>query len=829
MTHWFKRNGIHLAIIAGFAVLCFIYFSPVIQGKVLPQYDVQQARGMQREIMDFKAKDGVAPLWTNAMFGGMPAYQIWAQYPKNITTWVISFFTHIFPNPVHLVFLYLIGAYLLFCSLKVNRWLAAAGAIAFAFTSYNFVLIEAGHSNQALAIAFFAPVVAGVLLTFRRDYWMGGALTAFALAVEIRSNHVQMTYYLFIAMLVYVIFELVHALRSKTTRDFLKSLLFLAVAALVAIAVNAGSLWTTYEYSRLSQRGKSNLSADIKEHGSGLDKEYAYSWSMGVDETITFLIPDAFGGKSAKQLGAGSAVEKTLMEKGVPAEQAAGFAKQLPVYWGDKSFTAGPIYFGALVVFLFIAGLFIVNGRIKWWILATTALCVLLSFGRHFPYVSDIFFNYFPLYNNFRTVESILAIVGFLVPLLAILAVQELGFGKQDPKLLQKKMLWALYISGGLALLVLAVPTLLFDFKGANHESLIQSLTQVTGGDAAFATTIARALVEDRIGLARADALRSLLFILAGAAIAWALIWRKLKPELAFILFGIAILTDLWTLDRRYLNKDNFVENEQLTAQFQPREVDQLIKRDPSQNYRVLDLTAGDIWATATPTYFHNTVGGYHPAKLKRFQEVISKQFNGAMNEDVLDMLNTKYLITASQQTQPGQQPTLTIQNRATTCGNAWLVPAIEFVKGADQEMTAINSFDPKRIAFVDESFKPALDAARLRPPGPNDRIELTSYHPDHLTYDYSAGSDVFAVFSEIWYDKGWNAYVDGKKISYVRANYILRGAQLPGGNHKLEFRFEPVSYYAGEWISLVASVVLVLAVAFASVKAIRQKQAGAA
>lgn len=814
MNNWFKRNGIHLAIIGIFIALCFVYFSPALQGKRLFQSDVLQAQGMQKEIMDFKAKDGKGPLWTNSMFGGMPAYQIWVQYPNNVSTYVISFFKTVFPNPIDVVLLYLLGAYLLFSVLRMNPWLAAAGAIAFAFSSYNFQIIDAGHSNKAMAIAFFPPIVAGIILTFRRQYLIGAALTALFLAIEIRANHIQMTYYLFIALLIYIGIELYHAVKTKTTKDFSRSFGYLAAAVVLAVAVNAGMLWTTYEYGKETIRGKSNLTTDKSEPNNGLDRDYAYQWSQGIGESLTFLVPNAYGGASGANLDQNSEVAKTLTAKGVPAEQVIPAMQQLSqfglsTYWGDKQFTSGPWYFGAIICFLFVLGLFIVKHRIKWWILSASLLCLLLSFGRHLPFISDLFFNYFPLYNKFRAVESILVITAFLIPILAILAVKEVAFHTEEPKKLIKKLSYSVYITGGLLLILIALPSIFLNFRTANHEQFIQQLTQVTNGDRAFADSIARALIEDRISLARMDALRSLVFVLLGAALMWALIKKKISPQISFILLAAIILADMWNIDRRYLSNDKFVDESVLAQQFKPRDVDQLIMRDTSI-YRVLDLSTGNPFANSTTSYFHKSIGGYHAAKLKRYQEVLDKQFSGAINEDVLDMLNTKYLITADQS---GQKQT--IQNRSTAAGNAWFVQNIQYVKNADEEMAGISSFDPKKVMIVHEEFKSLIDARKIGYDG-NAFIRLTKYHPDHMTYEYSSGRDALAVFSEIWYDKGWNAYVDGKKIPYFRADYILRAAQLPGGNHKLEFKFEPASYYTGETISLIASILLVLALGYA-------------
>lgn len=823
MNNWFKRNGVHLAIIGIFIALCFVYFSPALQGKALYQSDVLMAQGMQKEIMDYRAKDGKGPLWTNSMFGGMPAFQIWVQYPNNVTTYVISFFKALFPNPIDTVLLYLLGAYFLFSVLRMNPWLAAAGAIAFAFSSYNFQIIDAGHSNKAMAIAFFPPILAGIILTFRRQYLLGAILTALFLAIEIRTNHIQMTYYLFIALLIFIGIELYHAIKNKTNKNFLKSFGYLAAAVTLAIAVNAGMLWTTYEYGKETIRGKSNLKTDKLMPNNGLDRDYAYQWSQGIGESLTFLVPNAYGGASGANLDENSEVAKVLIAKGIPADQVMPAMRQLSqiglsTYWGEKQFTSGPWYFGAIICFLFVLGLFIIKNRIKWWILSASLLCLILSFGRHLPFLSDLFFDYFPLYNKFRAVESILVITAFLVPVLAILAVKEVAYHTEDPKKLTKSLLYSLYITGGLLLILIIMPTLFLEFKSQNHNVFIEQLTKVTNGDKTFADSIASALVTDRISLARIDALRSFFFVLIGAGFIWALINRKLKPELTFIFLALVILVDMWNIDRRYLNNDKFVDKSVLAQQFKARDVDQLIMRDQS-HYRVLDLASGNPFANSTPSYFHNSIGGYHAAKLKRYQEVLDKQFNGAINEDVLDMLNTKYLITSDQN---GEK--VTMQNRATAAGNAWFVDKIEYVKNADEEMQAISSFDPKKVMVVDEKFKSLIDARKVGYNG-NEFIKLTKYHPDHMTYEYSSGKDALAVFSEIWYDKGWNAYLDGQKIPYFRADYLLRAAQLPGGNHKLEFKFEPTSYYTGETISLFASILLILGLAYVIYSESRNKK----
>lgn len=826
MNTWLKTNGIHLAIIGFFVIICFAYFSPVLKGKAPAQSDVLQAKAMQKEIMDYKAKDGKGPLWTNQMFGGMPAYQIWVQYPMNGATHVISFIKTVLPDPVDVVLLYLVGAYLLFCVLKVNPYLAAAGAVAFAFTSYNFIIIAAGHSNKAMAIAFFAPILASVILSLRGKHWLGGSLFALFLALEIRSNHIQMTYYLFIALFIFIVIEAYHAFKEKRFPALGRAVSFLAIGAVLGLMVNASTLWTTYEYGLESNRGKSNLTTDKAEENSGLTKEYAYGWSQGVGESFTFLIPNLYGGASGIDALAkpDSHVYKALssLTGGDPTQaiQQLGGQIGLQQYWGGKPFTSGPYYFGAIICFLFVFGLLIVRSRIKWWILGTTILFMLLSFGSNFPLVSDIFFDYLPLYNKFRAVESILAVVGLMFPLLAILAIKEAVEGNYEQKVLVKKLTIAAGITGGFSLLVAIMPTVLFSFTNSNHGLMVDALTQMLQNNRGEALKIADALIADRADLARADALRSVFFIALGYALIWAYVTKKMNLQFAVILLGLAVLIDMWQVDRRYLNNNNFANKTDLTNHFQPRDVDTFILADKDPNFRVLDLTVS-TFQDASASQFHKTIGGYHAAKLKRYQELIDHQFTKSVNQDVLDMLNTKYVITQDQ-----QNGSYKMQRNSTAAGNAWFVQSVRFAKDADEEMKAISSFDPKREAIVDVRYKELIDTKNITSGGSTAMIKLESYHPDHLVYAYSAPSDVIAVFSEIYYDKGWNMYVDKVKKPYFRADYVLRAAQLEAGNHTVEFKFEPTSYYTGEKISLAGSILLVAALGFAFYRDQKKKKA---
>jgi hypothetical protein len=817
MKNWFRSNSQHLLIIAIFIALCFVYFSPAIQGKVLYQSDVMEAQAQSHEIMQVKAATGEGPLWTNSMYGGMPSFQIWAKYPGNLLTYVISFMKTVFPDPIDIIVSFLLGSYFLLSVLKMKPWVAAVGAVAFSFSSYNFIYILAGHSNHAMAMAVFAPVLGSILLTLRGGKYLlrGAVLTAFFLALEIRTNHIQMTYYLFMILLLFIVIEGYHAISSKQSKPFFTAVAYLAAAAALAVTINAGSLWSTWEYGQESIRGKANLTRSATEANSGLERGYAYQYSQGVGEIATFLVPNLYGGASSDQFPEGkSQVTESLLKAGLPEAQAQGLVSQLNQqnilrpYWGDKPSTVGSWYFGAIVMFLFILGLFIVNTRFKWWILAASFLFIFLSFGKNFPLVSDLFFDHFPMYNKFRSVDFALAIPAFLIPLLAFLALNELITEKDKRKDLIKKLLQSFYITAGFLAILLVFPTLIFDFKASYHAEVMSQIGKMF--DTTVSNLVSEGLVADRISLARADALRSLVFVVIGFAVIWYMMKSKIKTETAVIILGLAILIDMWGVDRRYLNNSNFYDKDQLSQGFQPSSADQQIMADPALDYRVLDLSKDNPFFDAAPSYFHKSVGGRHSARLQRFNELMENQFNGKLNEPVLDMLNTKYFIVPD--SAAGQlKPVL----RSSALGNAWFVKDIKYVEGADEEMSAITSFQPKDTAIVQKSFA-TLIGKPLTNSDSTAAIELVKYHPDNLSYKYKTRTDGVAVFAEIWYDKGWNAYLDGMKVPYFRANYILRAMKLPAGEHQLEFKFEPKSYLIGDKISLLASVILILAAGFA-------------
>lgn len=810
MKNWFKENQTHLLIIGIFLLLVVFYFTPVWQGKTLLQSDVMQARGSQKEIFDFREKDGNTPLWTNSMFGGMPTYQIWYDHANNIASYIGPAIRKVFPPPADALLLFLLGGYFLFSVLKIRPWLAAIGAVALAFSSYNFMYIEAGHISKAYAISYMAPIIGAVILTYRGSRLWGPAILALFLALELRANHIQITYYLFIALLVLVGFELYYAIRDKKLKNFAQASAMQLVGVAVAVLVNASVLFPTYEYSKLTIRGKSNITkAENGDKGAhGLDKEYAYAWSQGIGETITFLIPDAYGGKTSGLLDENSNVVKTLTKLGMPEAQALQFANgATPTYWGEKSFTQGTWYFGAGIIFLFILGLVIVKDRLKWWILGATLLTIFLSFGRHFPLISDLFFDYFPMYNKFRAVESILVIPSVLIPMLAILAINDIITRGSEIKDLDKKVLYTGGIVAGICLIVALLPSILA-LRTSNHQEYVTQLQQNIG-DQALTTEIVNSLIADRTDMASKDAWRSFFIVALTFSFIWLYIKKKTNVAVMLAAIGVITLVDLWSLDKRYLNNDSFVDKSIYDRPIQEREVDQLIHMDKDLSYRVLDLTTSPF-QDASASYFHKSLGGYHAAKLMRFQEVLENLFDSGINEDVLDMMNVRYLIAKNPQNNSDN-----IQRRSSALGNAWFVNNVKFVKGSNAEMDAMKTFDPKKEAIVNEGLKDQFGNASIGQPT-NADIKLVSYHPDTMRYEYTAPNQVFAVFSEIFYDKGWKAFVDGEEVPIIRTNYLLRGLSLPGGNHKVEFVFAPVSMKISNTISLIASIILVLGFGFA-------------
>ena len=787
-----------------FLAIIVVYFYPVLEGKKLSASDMVHFKGMSKEIVDYREKTGDEALWTNNMFGGMPAYQISIYYGKNLMTYVHRIIRLGFHLPIGMVIIYLLGFYFLLLVLKINPWLSIAGAIAFAFSSYFFIIFEAGHTSKAYAIGYMAPVLASIIMTYRGKYIIGAILTAFFLSLEIISGHPQITYYLLLMVLVYGIVEFINHYKQKRLADYLKATGLLLAAALLAVLTNTASLWNTYEYSKYSLRGQTELTSDKENRTSGLDKDYATDWSYGIPETMTLLIPDFQGGSSHGSLSKNSETYDVLTKNRVPNTDQ--IVKALPLYWGPQPFTSGPVYVGALVFFLFVFSLFTLKGPLKWWGIAITVLSVLLAWGKHFMPLTNLFLDYFPLYNKFRAVAMTLVMAELTIPLLAFIALDQI-LNKPVSKQVFKHLKISLYIVGG---------TLIFFILFAGS---IFSFSSVTDSQSGLPDWLITAIQADRLKLLRTDAIRSLIFILLTFGILWAYAKGKLKLTYVLVLIPLLVMADMWPVNKRFLNDDDFGRKSQVDNPYQPTKADLSILKDTDPDYRVYNF--GEAFeASARTSYFHKNIGGYHGAKMRRYQELIDhclvkerqqivEAFNGntitpeaALKQaSAFNMLNTRYFIV-SDKAEPLKNP--------FALGNAWFVKDYRIVGNADEEIAAIADFSPDSIAIVDKRFENSLKGFSSFNPG-GSSIRLNSYAPNKLAYSCSAKSDELAVFSEIYYDKGWNAYIDGKKMPYFRVNYVLRAMIVPAGNHQIEFRFEPKSYYTGQNVSMVASLIVIL------------------
>ena len=799
----------HIAAFLLFVVISFMYFSPVLEGKQLLGHDTESWMCMAKETLDYNATHNDVTLWTNSMFGGMPTYQISMTQPYNLIKYVEDLI-HIFPNTVYNLMLYLIGFYILLLAFKVNPWLAIVGAIAFSFASYNFIIILAGHNSKAITIAYMAPLIGSVFMAFRRKRVLGALLTAFFLSLAVRANHVQILYYTVFILLFLAVVEFIYSIKDKEIAGFLKTSGMLIAAALVAVGMNATSLLTTNEYSKATMRGESNgLTVDTQNSQHGLNKDYITQWSYGVGETMTLLIPDFKGGGSGGTLSNDSETGKRLTSLGAPDVNKIMKETQFPLYWGSQPFTSGPVYIGAIICFLFVLGFFLVDKRTKWWLLPMIGLTLMLAWGRNFMWLTDIFIDYVPLYNKFRTVSMMLVATGFGITLMAILALKEVFTVKDKQKLIRPVLISAAIV-GGIALIFALIPSLSGDF-------ISPADAQYTGNNAFLKET----LPLDRASLLRGDAFRSLMYILLSAGLIWLYAKNYLKQNLTYVLFGILILFDLAPVAKRYLNNDNFQRPRHFETLITPSKADNFILQDKSQ-FRVLDGTV-NIFNDASPSYFHKNIGGYHAAKLRRYQEMINMHIekevgrlfgafgrgtspqivNNTMDSlGVLNMLNMKYLIY-SKEAAPVINPHAN--------GNAWFVNNIRIADNANDEMKLVGEINTKKEMVVDKTFASQLPT-KLNT-DTTARISLKTYEPNDLVYNFSSKTDQVAVFSEIYYKNGWNAYIDGKIVPYVRANYLLRAMPLKAGNYEIEYKFEPKSYSIGNSIALISSLLLMLGI----------------
>lgn len=800
-----------------FVLITIAYFNPILEGKRLDQHDITMWKGMSKEILDFREENNSEPLWTNSMFGGMPAWQISVIYTGNLMRYVKKIVTFGMPYPLSAVFMYFLGFYILLLVMKVDPWLSMAGALAFGFSSYFFIILGAGHSSKAIAIGFMAPVLAGIILAFQGKYAKGGLLTAIALALELEANHLQITYYLLLLVIILGIFQLIDAIRFKTFPNFFKASGVLIIAALLAVMTHGTNLYATWEYGKESMRGTPVLTKDVADQTKGLDRSYITHWSYGIGETWSLLIPNAKGGGSAMIGATNPALDKADRNfKQALAQQNA--------YWGDQPGTSGPVYSGAIVMFLFVLGLFFVKGKYKWILLGGTILSILLGWGKNFMPFTDFFLDYIPGYNKFRAVSMTLVLADLTLPLLGFLGLYQIF---KNPALVKEKQKWfftAFGITGGLSLLFYLMPGVFFNFFSEFEIEQFTRMRQSNPADANQINIFMSELEAVRMSIFQKDAIRSFFYITLAAGLIYAFGIQKLKQNWLTAALTLLILADMVTISTRYLNSNNFVAKRKAEVPFQASTANHEIMKDTDPNFRVLDMTTS-TFNDAGAAYFHHSIGGYHGAKLQRYQDLIEHHIQsemtaisdvmrdnptlgalqGVMNESkVLNMLNTRYIIF-----NPQSPPIRNI----SAFGNAWAVEKIEWVNTPNEEIDALAYHDLRNTAIVHKEFESLLDG--FKPvSGVGSKVNLTSYKPNHLTYKTELSAESLVVFSEIWYTAGWKAYIDGTEQPLIRANYALRALRVPAGTSQIDLKFEPKVWAIGQKVSLVSSVLLLLLIA---------------
>ena len=826
MNAW-KRLIPDMVAVVVFAVISFVYFCPAVtEGRILSQHDSVAGIGAGQESKEYLERTGERTRWTNSIFGGMATYQMAPSYDSTDLLKGIENLYHLYlPTYVWYVFVMLLGFYILLRAFDFRAWMAALGAIIWAFSSYFFIIIAAGHIWKFITLAYIPPTIAGMVLCYRGKCLTGGLLTAFFVALQIMSNHVQMTYYFLFVMLFMAIAYGVKAFQENALVNYAKRTGVLVVAGLLGVCVNLSNLYHTYEYSKESMRGKSEL---VKENSanqtdSGLERDYITQWSYGIGETFSLLVPNVKGGASVPL-----AANEKAMEKANP--MYGSIYSQLGQYWGEQPGTSGPVYVGAFVMFLFILGLFVVKTPMKWALLAATVLSILLSWGKNFMPFTDFFIDYVPMYNKFRAVSSILVIAEFAIPLLAMLALKEVVTTPAIIKERKKDFLISFGLTGGLALLFAVMPKVFFPQYVSSME-----MNALQGIPADQLVPLLANLEEVRMSLFTSDAWRSFFIILVGVGLVWAYGMGKLKETVLIGALAVLCLVDMWDVNKRYLYDGQFVEKQVQTQGFQQTETDKMILEDQSLDYRVLNL-ASNTFNENNTAYWHKSVGGYHAAKLRRYQEMIEEHISGEMGGlfkavadaggdtekldasefPVLNMLNTKYFIFPLQggQTVPLPNP--------YALGNAWFVDEVKYVGNANEEIEAIHGLEPSQVAVVDKKFESVVKSV---PSDSTATIELVAYEPNYLKYEVNSEKGGTVVFSEIYYP-GWQSTVDGEEVPHGRADYILRAMNVPAGKHVVEFRFDPKSLHLTETIAFVALGLLALWAAvlvFMRIKACRK------
>ncbi|WP_452224553.1 YfhO family protein [Lacinutrix chionoecetis] len=807
MQSTFKKILPHILVFAGFIILSLAYFSPVLQGKQILQSDILQYNGMAKQQRDFKANTGEEAYWTNSAFGGMPTYQLGARYPhtyiKNLDLGL-----RFLPRPADYLFLYFIGFYILLLSLKVDFKLAALGALAFGFSTYLIIILGVGHNSKAHAIAYMPLVLSGIILTFRRKYIVGFIVTAIAMGLELVANHFQMTYYLLLLVIILGIVYLIDAFKKKLLPHYFKSVGILVAAVILALGLNAANIMATQEYAKESTRSKTELTINPdgspkEDISSGLAKAKITEYSYGYWETFNLFIPRFLGGGMGENLGKESAFYKFYRSQNVPPLEAAEAAKAVPTYWGKQPIVEAPAYIGAVIIFLFVFALFLVKGRLKWWLVSSAIFALLLSYGKNLNFLTDFFIDYVPLYDKFRAVTSIQVLLELCLPVLAVFGLVRLfnEFEKNENKL--RALKFATVITAGFCLLFLIFryAGFVLDFEGIRDKSWAE------GGGQAFVD----AIVADRKSIFTKDTVRSLFLVLLSTGAIYLFLKQKLSEVKVVIVFAVLILFDLVGVDRRYVNTKNFVKSREVQRPFQPNDADKKILSE-SGNFRIYDVSSGSGRAVSQkvaemvsgPTsapYFHNTINGYHAAKLKRFDE-ISNFFPFTRHPEILNMFNVKYIISEDDSNQP--YPFL----NPDANGNAWFIEEIAQVNSADEEMLSLVNLNTKQQAVTTDNLSVGSSKFQIDSLA---SIKAVEYKPNYIKYETENKNNGYAVFSEMYYKEGWNAYIDNKISNYNRVNYLLRGMEIPKGKHIIEFKFEPQVVKTGGTIALASSIVLAL------------------
>ncbi|MFB6320388.1 YfhO family protein [Saccharicrinis sp. FJH54] len=793
-----------------FIFISYAYFPGLLEGKSLMGHDTKVATAKSSEIEKFRKEYGEEPLWTNAVFSGMPAYFISTRYTANLTRFV-NRIIEFGKRPSSYLIIAMLSFYVLLISFGVNPWLSMIGALAFGFTTNTFVLLQAGHMSKVHTYAYMGGFVAGFILTFRGKRILGAAMAGVFLSLMILSGHPQMTYYTGIIVLIYGIFELVEAIKQKTYASFLTNVGLLLVAVLLAFGSNFSRLYTQYEYLKYSTRGESELTKDKTVATGGLDKDYILSWSNSVAETFALMIPDFRAGGAAdykpeseftKQVLPG--LKQQFIQSGNSAKDAQHDAERQVgslFYWGGKPTTDGPMYHGAVICFLFILGLFLVKGKYKWWLLVATVLSIMLSWGKYFPALSHLFIDYFPMYDKFRDVTMLMVIAQFTMPLLALLGINALIKGEYDKPKLKKALYWSFGLTGGLALIFALIPSIAGNFSGKYDSQLPANLLE--------------SLRSSRIHALRSDAFRAFMFIAVALAGIWAWMSGKFKKEYFYTLLAVLVVADLWFVDQRYLSNKDLVRHKPGIG-YEQTYADKIILKDKDPDFKVLNLSVSTFNDASTSNY-HFSIGGYDGAKMRRYQELIehsmskdmqyiaqnirTEQLDVFQHTPILNMLNTKYVIL-SPQSAPAYNK--------YAYGHAWFVTKIELVPTADAEILAMKTLKPDKEAVVNEQYSDVLGGFEFVR-DTSATIKLEEYRTNYLKYKSQSKTDQLAVFSEIYYPKGWDAFIDGKPVEHVNADYVLRALPVRAGEHVIEFRFEPKSYSVGNKVSFASSLLLIL------------------